>query len=366
MDGELGRLAVRQGGFAYTWQILDHGYRERDLYSLVRQGQWVRLRRGAFADRRFVEALTANQRHVLLARAVVGALEGPVVLTGHSALAVLDVPLWGVDLDEVQLVRREGITSRRQAGVAHFAAPLRMDDVQLVDRLACVRPERALVDACRFAPFEAAVVLADGVRRCCSTFDIDRAEHILEEQRSWSGSVTASRALHFSNPLAESVGESRTRVLLARVGAPAPLVQHRILSTRTGALIAIADMYVKEHRTVVEFDGKIKYGRALYESQGQADVDLGDVVWREKRREDEIRDEGHEVVRVVWSDLEGNDARVALRLSRAFGPQFELNRFLRDWNAAHPGAGRDAALAAWRDHRSRPVDDRPGFKGRGD
>ncbi|WP_327341403.1 DUF6434 domain-containing protein [Streptomyces europaeiscabiei] len=48
------------------------------------------------------------------------------------------------------------------------------------------------------------------------------------------------------------------------------------------------------------------------------------------------------------------------------GPQFELNRFLRDWNAAHPGAGRNAALAAWRDHRSRPVDDRPGFEGRGE
>lgn len=43
---------------------------------------------------------------------------------------------------------------------------------------------------------------------------------------------------------------------------------------------------------------------------------------------------------------------------REIGAQFELNRFLRDWHAAHPGAGREAALAAWRDHRSRPVDGR--------
>lgn len=43
---------------------------------------------------------------------------------------------------------------------------------------------------------------------------------------------------------------------------------------------------------------------------------------------------------------------------REIGAQFELNRFLRDWHAAHPGASREAALAAWRDHRSRPADGR--------
>ncbi|MFF0434955.1 DUF6434 domain-containing protein [Streptomyces sp. NPDC004327] len=36
------------------------------------------------------------------------------------------------------------------------------------------------------------------------------------------------------------------------------------------------------------------------------------------------------------------------------GAQFELNRFLRDWHAAHPASGRAEALAAWREHRARP------------
>lgn len=38
--------------------------------------------------------------------------------------------------------------------------------------------------------------------------------------------------------------------------------------------------------------------------------------------------------------------------------QFELNRFLRDWYAEHPGGHRDEALNAWRTHRSRPVEGR--------
>ncbi|MFE2236469.1 DUF6434 domain-containing protein [Streptomyces sp. NPDC059442] len=36
------------------------------------------------------------------------------------------------------------------------------------------------------------------------------------------------------------------------------------------------------------------------------------------------------------------------------GSQFELNRFLRDWHAAHPTGSRVEALAAWRAHRDRP------------
>lgn len=41
------------------------------------------------------------------------------------------------------------------------------------------------------------------------------------------------------------------------------------------------------------------------------------------------------------------------------GPQFELNRFLRDWQAARPDGRRADALVAWRVHRSLPVDGRP-------
>ena len=44
--------------------------------------------------------------------------------------------------------------------------------------------------------------------------------------------------------------------------------------------------------------------------------------------------------------------------ARPIGPQFELNRFSRDWHAAHPGGTRDQMLSAWKLHRSRPVDQR--------
>ena len=40
-------------------------------------------------------------------------------------------------------------------------------------------------------------------------------------------------------------------------------------------------------------------------------------------------------------------------------PQFELNRFLRQWHLAHPAQSHRAALAAWQLHRALPLDRRP-------
>ena len=44
-----------------------------------------------------------------------GNLSGRVVATGHSALAVHGVPLWGVALNELHVHRDGGRSSRREA-----------------------------------------------------------------------------------------------------------------------------------------------------------------------------------------------------------------------------------------------------------
>jgi hypothetical protein len=39
---------------------------------------------------------------------------------------------------------------------------------------------------------------------------------------------------------------------------------------------------------------------------------------------------------------------------REIAPQFELNRFVREWHTTNPGGTHREALAAWREHRARP------------
>ena len=94
---------------------------------------------------------------------------------------------------------------------------------------------------------------------------------------------------------------------MARAGLPPPALQHEVPELR-----AVTDFYWEEFRTVGEFDGKVKYVRSL--RQGE---DPGEAVYREKRREDALRDLGLKVARWTWDELHTFTAP-ADRLRRAF------------------------------------------------
>lgn len=46
------------------------------------------------------------------------------------------------------------------------------------------------------------------------------------------------------------------------------------------------------------------------------------------------------------------------RVSAAIEPQFEYNRFAREWRAGHPDGRHDQLVAAWRHYRNQPIDER--------
>jgi hypothetical protein len=308
---------ARQGGYFYRHQAIDCGYRSRDVAALLRAGEWRKIRYGAYTTREVFEGLDDSGRYTLLVRSVAGRLKGDVVVTHVSALAVLGVPTWGVDRSLVHVHRSEGHSSRWCAGVVHHRGRLADDQIVDIDGLRVTIPERSVLDVARTLPFEAAVVAADAAARHPTWLD-NRADDILEQQRDWAGSVRAGRVLRFADPRAQTVGESRARVLMARIGLPRPDLQRRICDP-AGRLLGITDFYIEEFGTAVEFDGRVKYGRSLYEADpGLGEVDVGGVVWAEKLREDAIRDSGHEMVRLVWRELDGQDAVVRGRFDRAF------------------------------------------------
>jgi hypothetical protein len=169
-----------------------------------------------------------------------------------------------------------------------------------------VAAARTLADLARTLPFEQALVVADAAlhRHRATT---DAFAHAVLRAAGRRGSPPARRVVAFADLRSESVGETRSRVAIARAGLPMPTLQHEIpeLGVRT-------DFYWEEYHTVGEFDGKVKYGRGLRPGQSP-----GDAIFAEKRREDAVRDFGRKVVRWTWDELSPFDD-VAERIRRAF------------------------------------------------
>ncbi|WP_369136724.1 hypothetical protein [Modestobacter versicolor] len=184
------------------------------------------------------------------------------------------------------------------------------DQVTVVDGVAVTDLARTVVDVARSVPFEAAVVIADAAlaRRRCTPEEL---RSCLTGMGPVPGSRQAARVLAFADGRSESVGETRSRVLFHRLGLPPPTPQLEVRRPG-GGLIGRCDFGWEQHRTLGEFDGRVKYGRLLRPGQS-----AGDAVHEEKVREDELRDVGWQVTRWTWSDLD-RPAVVVDRLQRAF------------------------------------------------
>ena len=124
---------------------------------------------------------------------------------------------------------------------------------------------------------------------------------IVESGRVRRGVRAARVAVHQVDPACESPGESLLRCRLHDLGLP--FDTQVAISTR-GRDYRV-DFLVRG-RTILEFDGRVKYGGA----------DGADALVREKRREDELRLEGFGFLRVVWRDLD-NLAALAAAIDRA-------------------------------------------------
>jgi hypothetical protein len=286
--------------------LLAQGWADSDLRRRVRSGALVRVGAGAYV------AATAAAGDLLVARgrAALERFDGPVVLSHASAAAVHDLPTWGLPSDRVFLTRAAASGGRR-TGLTHVrTAPLPADDVVRVGDAVVTSVARTVTDLARTVGFEVGVVVADAALHVGLVTTAELVDAVAGAA-GWPGVGRARRAVAFADARSESVGESRSRVALARVGVPAPQLQH-VVRTRSGARLGRVDFVWEERRTIGEFDGLVKYRR-----EREDDEDPGDVVTAEKLREDALRTEGYEVVRWVWSELYRFE-QVRRRLEQAF------------------------------------------------
>lgn len=288
MDERLRQRAERQSG-VFTWQdakLVLLG--ETQIRVALRQGEIIRLRRDAYVLASVWQAARPSERLALRARAVLLARPGDVA-SHQSAVALHGLPCWGMPVDVVDLyasVRR----TRTVAGVRTHPRPddLEPDDV---DGAACVDAATAVAQVAQRHGLVPALIALDHAlhERIVRPSQVQVA--VASVTRGRSERTRLEQIVTRSDASCESVGETRTRILLQDLGHD---VRSQVtISDADGVRVGRVDFLIGD-LLVVEFDGMVKYEGA----------DGREALAREKAREERLTALGCVVIRLVWADLD--------------------------------------------------------------
>jgi very-short-patch-repair endonuclease len=287
-------VAASQGGVIAARQAASYGYTRDEIAALRTSGRWAAPRRGIYLPgERESGSDPRIEAHIANAAAALLAVQTDDAVIAHVSGAVLWELDWAFppDLDEVWLARPVAGKTRRYPGLRILPAQLPTGHVTVGPRgLRTCTPTRVVVDLARRLTFRESVVLAESaVRRVLATGG--DLEQVLFDCTGWPYARRAARAIAAVDGSSESAAEALARAVFLEAGLPTPRAQVELFD-RGGAFIARVDFLFEQWHTIVEIDGRGKYTDP-------------DVLWREKRREDRLRELGYRLVRLSWSDLLG-------------------------------------------------------------
>lgn len=280
------------------------GGTDAEIRRTCSSGEWTRVHRGAYTSTAQLSELQAHDRHRVQVRAVAAAARPDAIISHTSAAVLHGFELWNTSLSRVHLTRNRRGGSRYSDHRHVHSAMFTDDEVTVADGLAVMTPARTVVDLARSLPFEQALVAGNSALHR-TPLTIDEIEGILARIPRHPLHRHAFHVIGAMDGRLESVGESRSLALFVRERLPIPEPQVQLGNARV-------DFLWREHRTIGEFDGRVKYGRLV-----PAGRTPEDVLWEEKLREDRLRAEGWQVVRWTWADL-STPSLVADRITAAF------------------------------------------------
>lgn len=298
MSEGLRALAAVQHDVFSTADAYRYGFDDRAIARAVYVKHWVRIRRGFFVHGEVWAQATPVARHLYVARAVVRSCGGNVVLSHITGALALGIVLLDPELSVVHVTRLDGRHGRLEHGVLHHRGPVDRDACLAVDDELLVAPTPMTVfGAMCLGSLDQAVVIGDSALNKGLVTDSE----LEREAVTWLH-VPNTRTARFARLLldggAASAGESVGRQLFWHQRVPRPETQVLIRGPR--GQTAYVDWYWREAKVVGEFDGKMKYRR-----DGAEGEDPGEIVFREKQREDWLleTDEVRFVRRMVWADI---------------------------------------------------------------
>jgi hypothetical protein len=310
-----------------TWRAA--GLTERQIYSLVRSGELVKVRHGAYASKSILAEADEDPglRHAIEVAAARARRSDSGTASHHSAalirgLSLLREPPPGTVTLTIPPGKRGG-RYRTPVGVTCHVAELPGKHVMERHGVPLTTAARTVIDLARTSPFQDAVVVADSAlfeRRASKT----EMRRVLADCARWPGIDKARKVVEFADPRSESVLESCARVRFAELGLERPELQAPVLDA-SGKRIALADFCWRRRGVIAEADGMLKY-------QEQGDLSL------KYKRDERLLEAGWELVHFTWAQLFGDPAQVVTRIRNAFA---RAERLRRAAGYLTPACGRD-------------------------
>lgn len=279
----------------------------------VAAGRLIRLRRGLYARRTVWDALSATERYQALVLGV-ARTSGQVPVLSHASAAVIHglpvVGRWPTVVHQLISPRTGGRSTPDR--IRHAAEFDRADIVER-DGLVFTGLARTLIDLARSASAFTAVASIDaalhvprfGGRPAITRGELDAT---FERMQPFQRSARARELLDFGDGRAESVSESNSRVTMAKIGVPPPVLQHHWVIDGEHY---DSDFYWPHADAIGESDGRGKYT----DPRLLGTRDPRDIVYAEKLREDALRREARAFAR--WDyELGMSTMRLSARLAR--------------------------------------------------
>lgn len=273
--------------------LIDQGIPRAKVDARCREG--VRLRRGVYAD----GEEPPQSVYALRCLEALSSLAPGAALAGPSAAFLLGLPLTAVPRD----VYVRGIARGDYAGgVRALGGDADYTDIRGVP---VTTPAWTVADCARLMPPREGLIVADAVLHegLCAKEDVALA---VARAKGSRGIARARWVMANADPLAESPGETWTRMELGKLGYE-PSCQFHVVE---GDFEAYVDLMLPDGRIGLEFDGLVKY-------RGRSTEATANAVLKEKVRQGSLEALGYVILRVVWVQL--SDPQVLDRRIRSHG-----------------------------------------------
>lgn len=268
----------------------------------MRSGRWIRVGRGAYMSTVTLERAEGSyEREAMLHRGwaiATARRHADAVISHHSAAVIHGLPLWGRMPTVASLIVPPGHWTGTRGTVRYRSVGLAPSDVITMHDSAVTSIARTWCDVARTSRLGVALSVGDAALRS-GQLTLSAAAGQVELAAGLPGVRRAAQALTHLDALRETPLESASWAYFVRYGLPLPRMQVVIVDDG-GSVVARVDFLWDEFDLVGECDGRIKY------------TDRNDL-YREKRREDTIRQLGFDVIRWGAQDLLTGDLATRIR-----------------------------------------------------